>query len=228
MAASWAWILSLIHIFLNYTTDLGGMEEQASTNALTYGVATNTNTNPAEDVQAAREAGADVVIAYISWGDVGVRSLGDDDYNTAMALTRAGVDVIVGYHPHTVIAPRWLEAQTEDGSTQRTLCLCATGNFLSDQRDRYTSNGIIFEFTIQETSAGEFEITNPVYIPTYVWRYDAEDGDGYEYRVLAVGEWLENRPEGMSDDEFNHLQMVWNDIQETMSQGNVNATVSAN
>ncbi|HIQ83170.1 MAG TPA: CapA family protein [Candidatus Pullichristensenella stercorigallinarum] len=214
--------------FLNYTTDLGGMEEQASTNALTYGVATNTNTNPAEDVQAAREAGADVVIAYISWGDVGVRSLGDDDYNTAMALTRAGVDVIVGYHPHTVIAPRWLEAQTEDGSTQRTLCLCATGNFLSDQRDRYTSNGIIFEFTIQETSAGEFEITNPVYIPTYVWRYDAEDGDGYEYRVLAVGEWLENRPEGMSDDEFNHLQMVWNDIQETMSQGNVNATVSAN
>ena len=191
-------------------------------------MATNTNTNPAEDVQAAREAGADVVIAYISWGDVGVRSLGDDDYNTAMALTRAGVDVIVGYHPHTVIAPRWLEAQTEDGSTQRTLCLCATGNFLSDQRDRYTSNGIIFEFTIQETSAGEFEITNPVYIPTYVWRYDAEDGDGYEYRVLAVGEWLENRPEGMSDDEFNHLQMVWNDIQETMSQGNVNATVSAN
>ena len=46
--------------------------------------------------------------------------------------------------------------------------------------------------------------------------------------MLAVGEWLENRPEGMSDDEFNHLQMVWNDIQETMSQGNVNATVSAN
>ena len=61
-----------------------------------------------------------------------------------------------------------------------------------------------------------------------MWRYEAEDGEGYEYRVLAVGEWLENRPEGMSDEEYDHLKTVWNDVQETMSQGNVNATLSAN
>ena len=49
--------------------------------------------------------------------------------------------------------------QLEDGSSHRMLCLCATGNFLSDQRDRYPSTGTIFEFTIEETSAGVFEIT---------------------------------------------------------------------
>ena len=61
-----------------------------------------------------------------------------------------------------------------------------------------------------------------------MWRYEAEDGDGYEYRVLAVGEWLEDRPEGMDDTEYSRLQAVWRDVQQTMSQGNVNATLSAN
>ena len=115
---------------------------------------------------------------------------------TATHLAEAGVDVLIGYHPHTVIPPRWFDVQLEDGTAHRMLCLCATGNFLSDQRDRYTCNGIVFEFTIEETSAGVFEITDPVYIPTYVWRYEAEDGEGYEYRVLAVGEWLDEPPRG--------------------------------
>ncbi len=87
---------------------------------------------------------------------------------------------------------------------------------------------MIFEFTIQETSAGEFEITNPVYIPTYVWRYENEENDGYEYRVLAVGEWLDEAPEGMSTEVQNNLQIVWQDIQDAMALGNAGATVSAN
>ena len=214
--------------FLNYTTSMGGMEQQSKAEALTYGVATTSNTSPHEDVQKAREAGADVVVAYISWGQVGQRELGQAEFNAATALAQAGVDVLIGFHPHTVIPPRWFDVQLEDGSSHRMLCLCATGNFLSDQRDRYTCNGIIFEFTIEETSAGVFEITEPTYIPTYVWRYQAEDGDGYDYRVLAVGEWLDERPEGMSDQDYSNMQTVWNDLQQTMSQGNVGAKLSAN
>ena len=214
--------------FLNYTTSMGGMEQQSKAEALTYGVATTSNTSPHEDVKKAREAGADVVVAYISWGQVGQRELGQAEFNAATALAQAGVDVLIGFHPHTVIPPRWFDVQLEDGSSHRMLCLCATGNFLSDQRDRYTCNGIIFEFTIEETSAGVFEITEPTYIPTYVWRYQAEDGDGYDYRVLAVGEWLDERPEGMSDQDYANMQTVWNDLQQTMSQGNVGAKLSAN
>ena len=84
----------------------------------------------------AREAGADVVVAYISWGQVGVRELGESEFNAATALAQAGVDVLIGFHPHTVIPPRWFDVQLEDGTSHRMLCLCATGNFLSDQRDQ--------------------------------------------------------------------------------------------
>lgn len=214
--------------FLNYTTTLGGMQEQSQSEAMEYGVATNRNTNITEDVQRAKEAGADVVVAYVTWGEQGVRSLSADEVNMATSMSAAGVDVIIGYHPHTVISPRWVEGTMADGTTNRTLCLGATGNFLSNVRDRYFCGGVIFEFTIEETAPDTFEIVDPVYIPTYVWRYDAEDGEGYEYRVLAAGEWLETRPDGMSDDEYRHLQTTFTDVQEAMSQGSVNATVSAN
>ena len=74
-----------------------------------------------------------------------------------------------------------------------------------------------------------FEITEPTYIPTYVWRYEAEDGDGYEYRVLAVGEWLDERPEGMERYRSTAAcRPCGDDVQQTMSQGNVSATLSAN
>ena len=51
---------------------------------------------------------------------------------------------------------------------------------------------------------------------------DAEANDAYE----DVEEF--DPFEGMSDEEYDHLKTVWNDVQETMSQGNVNATLSAN
>ena len=182
--------------FLNYTTSMGGMEEQSKAEAMTYGVATTRNTSPSEDVKKAKEAGAEVVVAYISWGQVGVRELGESEFNAATALAQAGVDVLIGFHPHTVIPPRWFDVQLEDGTSHRMLCLCATGNFLSDQRDQYTCNGIVFEFTIEETSAGEFEITNPTYIPTYVWRYEAEGRRGLRVPRAGRGRMAGGSPRG--------------------------------
>ena len=214
--------------FLNYTTVWSDRLSESRPEAAAYGLATINNRNVYSDVTAAREAGADVVVAYISWGEVGQRTLSGDDQSLAMTMSAAGVDVIIGYHPHTTIAAYWLETQLADGTPQRTLCMCATGNFLSNIIDRYYSSGVIFEFTIQETSEGEFEITSPVYIPTYVWRYANEENDGYEYRVLAVGEWLDEAPEGMTEEVHTNLQIVWQDIQDAMALGNAGATVSAN
>ena len=48
------------------------------------------------------------------------------------------------------------------------LCLCATGNFSLTSAISTRANGIVFEFTIEETSAGEFEITDLTYIPTWL------------------------------------------------------------
>ena len=131
--------------------------------------------------------------------------------------------VIIGYNPHVVQPATWLENKDSDGNVRRTLCLGATGNLLSDQYGK-NDNGIIFQFTIQETEYGKFSITDPVYVPTYVWRNESEDGK-YDYKSLAVGQWLEEAPEGMAYADAARMRQVWADLQSVMGSGI--ATVAA-
>ena len=61
-------------------------------------------------------------------------------------------------------------------------------------------------------------------MPTYVWRTDGEDGS-HEYRSIAVGQYLETAPEGMSYAQHSRLKEVWAQVQSTM--GNEVASVIA-
>ena len=106
--------------------------------------------------------------------------------------------------------------------------VCATGNFLSDQRDQYTDSGMIFEFTIEETgsSTGKYQIVEPKYIPTYVWRAQGETDGSYSYHTMACGQWLEEQPEGMSyGTDVTRMREGWAEVQSVM--GSEVATVAA-
>ena len=204
--------------FVAYTT--GVNNTNVDSRAQEYGIYHVSNSNAAEDIALARAAGADVVIAYMSWGKMLERTPSTDQQQIAMALTKAGADVIIGYNPHVVQGVYWLEAQKSDGTTQRTLCLCATGNMLSNQRAQYADSGVIFDFTIQEQEDGTFTIENPTYIPTYVWRYADEASGTYQYRVLAAGQWTDDRaderPEGMTYADMQRMGAVWTEVQQIL------------
>ena len=216
--------------FLAYTESLGGKESLVEPEATLYGVNLVTRSNAPSDVRAARAAGADVVICYMNWGEMFNQRTTETQQQIARVLVNAGVDVIIGYNPHVVQRAVWLEgAPGADGSVHRTLCLGATGNFLSDQRAKYADSGIIFQFTIQETgpATNQFTITSPVYIPTYVWREETEEEGKYTYHTMAAGQWLtpNSEPEGMSYSEAARMREVWAEIQTIM--GSDVASVSA-
>ena len=207
--------------FVAYTTSLNGYEKYAG-----YGVNLVSKSNAAKDIQALKDAGADVVIAYANWGKMFERSVSSSQKKVAVALAKAGADVIIGYNPHVIQPVSWLEGKDANGNAKRVLCLGATGNLLSDQRDKYRDSGIIFEFTIQEKSDySGFEIVSPAYIPTYVWRDKGEDGV-YTYRALAVGEWLDTAPEGMEYADVTRMREVWAEAQSIL--GTDVAAISAN
>ena len=209
--------------FLAYTESLNDNEKKTDAAAIQYGVNLITKSNAKKDIENARAAGADVIICYCSWGEMLNPTPTDTEKLIAQKLAQWGVDVIIGYNPHVVQPATWLENKDSDGNVHRTLCLGATGNLLSDQYGQY-DNGIVFQFTIQEAEYGKFTITNPVYIPTFVWRSDTEDGK-YNYRSLAVGQWLENAPDGMAYADAARMRQVWADLQAVM--GTSVATVAA-
>lgn len=209
--------------FLAYTESLNGNEQAADPAALEYGVNLISKSNAKKDIDSAREAGADVIVCYCSWGEMFNPAPTDTEKKIAQKLAEWGVDVIIGYNPHVVQPATWLETKDAEGNVRRTLCLGATGNLLSDQYGK-NDNGIVFQFTIEETEHGRFAITNPVYVPTYVWRSETEDGK-YNYQALAVGQWLEDAPEGMAYADAARMRQVWADLQSVM--GADVATVAA-
>ena len=209
--------------FVAYCESMNGNENGVDPAALAYGVNLISNSNAASDIQNLRSAGAEVIIACVNWGQMFNRDLTSSQQQIAYVLTSLGVDVIIGYNPHTVQPMMWLEAPAADGSgvINKTLCLCATGNFLSNQRNQYFDCGVVFEFTIQESADGSFSITNPAYIPTYVWRYEREDSaEGspvYDYRTLAAGRWTDENasdmPEGMAYADLQTMGSIWSEMQ---------------
>jgi len=207
--------------FLAYTETVNGLEKKSDAAAVAYGVNLITkNSNPVADVQALRNAGAEVIVTYMSWGNMFSRSTTETQKLAAKILVQAGVDVIIGYNPHAIQPVMWLEA-----GGNKTLCLLSAGNFLSDIRNQYFDSGVIFEFTIQERAdLSGFDIVNPTYIPTYVWRSEA-DGK-FDYRTMAVGEWVDNQPEGMDYTQYTRLKTVWAETQSIL--GTSVATIASN
>lgn len=200
--------------FLAYTDTLNGNEQNTDAAAVAYGVNLIAKSNAKQDIEQAREAGADVIICYVSWGEMMNYKPTDSELKIAQALASWGVDVIIGYNPHVLQPMTWLETTDAEGSVHRTLVLGCPGNFLSDQYGKY-DNGIVFQFTIQETEYGHFAITNPTYIPTFVWRSETESGK-YQYRTMPIGRWLEKDPEGMAYADAARMRQLWADIQKLL------------
>lgn len=210
--------------FLNYNETTNTMDQKSDSAATEYGFRYIKNADFTQQVQVLRNAGADVVVGYMHWGDEYERTPEASTKKYAQQLVAAGVDIVIGGHPHVVQPCEYVTATAADGTTRTALVVYSIGNFISDQRLQYRDSGFIFDFTIEEQADGTFKITNPTYIPTYVWRWGDED-TGYDYRILPIGQYMENPPAGMSDEEYARMKECWYEIYEQMG-GNTVCTIA--
>jgi len=194
----------------NYTVSTNNLENSSDPEATIYGLRTTRNSSPKKDIAALRAAGAEFVVVYMHWGDEYERGVTGSQKDLAKKLVAAGADMIIGGHPHVVQTIGTVTAKDADGNERSALVVFSMGNFLSDQRARYSDSGIIFEFTLVDDGSGVVTAANPRYVPVYVWR--VKKGSGYDYRVVPCGDIIENRPDAMGDDVFNRVKQVWNEL----------------
>ncbi len=194
----------------NYTVSTNNLENSSDPEATQYGLRTTRNSSPKKDIAALRNAGAEFVVVYMHWGEEYNRSVTDSQKDLAKKLVAAGADMIIGGHPHVVQAIDTVTAKDSDGKERSALVVYSMGNFLCDQRTRYRDSGIIFEFTLVDDGSGTVKATSPKYVPVYVWRVKIDSG--YDYRVVSCGSVIEDRPKSMTDDVFNRVKQVWNEL----------------
>ena len=205
--------------FVTYTHSTNSLENHCD-DRYKYLVNYYKTSNCADDVAKARAAGAEVIVAVTHWGEEYKREPEANTRRLAEALVAAGVDVIIGGHPHMVQPAEYITATTANGQTRTALCLYSLGNFLSQHRVQYTDSGVVFEFTIQENADGSFAITNPGYVPVYVWAFKNAVGQD-DYRVLPAGEYLNAPPSGMSADQQARMKESCQEILTLMGGNSV-------
>ena len=114
------------------------------------------------DAAAARTAGAEFLIAFAHWGDNNTHVVNHRQEQHAMAMAEAGVDLIVGSHPHALQPITIL--QTKDGRS--VLCLYSMGNFLSSMPETINNDTIILRLELTK-EAGTVSCAGS-YIPCQV------------------------------------------------------------
>ena len=142
------------------------------------------------DIQAVKDAGAEIIIALVHWGSEYGRSVSDPQKEVADLLLGNGVDVIVGTHSHLVNEMGYREVELSDGTTKTCFVAYGIGDFYSDPAQENAQTSLILNLTFARDESGTVSITEAGYIPLFQHITDTEHGRNFElvdvYRTLAT------------------------------------------
>ncbi len=123
-------------------------------------------------VAAMRAEKADLVIFFMHWGIEYAREADSWQKHYAQILADAGVDLVIGTHPHVVQPLVTLPANNPSG---QMICYYSLGNFVSNQQpetgnsDGRAEEGALARVLIEKTEEGA-DILLADYIPLYMYK----------------------------------------------------------
>ena len=142
----------------------------------------------ARDIARARELKADYIVVMPHWGIEYERHQNKKQMGYTRYMYECGADMVIGGHPH-VVQPITLENKNELGVAQR-ITAYSLGNFVSNQRKRYTDGGIIVKSQLVCDTNGVIQITDYEYLP--YWVYKGTCQGKYQYHILPAKHAVEN------------------------------------
>ena len=145
-----------------------------------------------EDINLARQQGAEAVIVLISWGKTG-KEPDKAQRELAAGIAAEGADLIVGCGSHIPQAAEYLTGK--DGGS--VLCVWSLGSLLSGDRTNIKRmSGYLLHVTVRSNGQGGAMVLNPEYTPVYTWKYK-QDSRFYYRCIPSDG----NAPDGMDSEQ---------------------------
>lgn len=128
-----------------------------------------------KQIDKAKSQSADIIIAYMNWGNEYTNSINDTQTELSDFLFKNGVDIIFGSHPHVLQKMEKKTVTLEDGSSKDGFIIYSLGNFISDQNLKDTRTSIILTLTITKHTDGNISIDKVNYVPIYMYENNALD-----------------------------------------------------
>lgn len=157
------------------------------------------------DLQKARLAEPDFIIVTIHWGLEYQRKENAGQQELAEFMVANGADAIIGSHPHVVQPVKNIKAGDKEA-----LVVYSLGNFISNQRKRYTDGGILFEMQIEKGK--ETKITDYSYLPVWVHKAPARNGGKHFVLLPSNKESSYYKSElGMNEEDYRKMKLFNDD-----------------
>jgi len=151
--------------FLSYTQHLNGF---SLPKGFEYLVNLLDTAKVRKDIRKLKDKGADLVIVYFHFGNEYERNPGAFQKTIVRKAVLSGADIILASHPHVIqkietFKP--INSKLDTGFVAYSL-----GNFISNQRWRYSDAGVILNFKIEKNISGVLELKMINIVPTWVFK----------------------------------------------------------
>ena len=194
--------------FLNYTYGTNGIPVPANNV-----VSLIDKDKMLSEIKAAHDSAVDLTIVFIHWGEEYQRLPNAFQKDIANFLFTNGADIIIGSHPHVLQPMEWHHA---DSVSKEKLVVWSLGNFVSNQRKRYTDGGTMFSITLQKES-GKTRIKDAGYQLT--WVYNPVQNRKKQYYILPAARY-ENDTLLLDKQSQSDLKTFINDSRELLDANN--------
>lgn len=167
------------------------------------------------DMKAAHDSAVDMTIVFIHWGEEYQRAPNAFQKDIAAYLFANGADIIIGSHPHVLQPMEWRKSDT---LKKEQLVIWSLGNYVSNQRKRYTDGGAMFSVKLQKES-GHTKIKEAGYQLT--WVYNPLEKGKRQYYILPAAS-FENDTVLLDTQARGDLKQFLNDSRDLLESYNLN------
>jgi poly-gamma-glutamate synthesis protein (capsule biosynthesis protein) len=169
-----------------------------------------------EDISNVKKLNPDVTLVYFHFGEEYTRSPGSFQEDIVQTTIGYGADIIIGSHPHVIQPVDYFK--TINGNIDTGFVAYSLGNFVSNQRWRYTDAGVILTMTISKNfTTDSVYLGNVTLLPTWVHKGDTENGKGFIILPASV------EPEHpvmifLTEEDKNKMHQAFSDTDSILSR----------
>lgn len=133
------------------------------------------------DIDKTRLKNVDVVLVHLHYGPEYNREPSEYQKQIVQKIIELGADIIIGGHPHVIQPVDFFK--TSNTKLDSGFVAYSMGNFISNQRWRYSDAGVIINIKISKNILTDsIYISEVSYLPTWIFR--GETLKGKEYIIL--------------------------------------------
>ena len=157
------------------------------------------------DIKSARQNGAEIVLVYFHFGTEYKRFPNDYQITIVNKTISYGADIIIGGHPHVIEPAAYFK--TNNAKLGTGFVAYSMGNFISNQRWRYSDAGVILKIFLKKNfNTGTITISKVTFLPTWVFKGKILNKD--EFEILPAPDTLNQvyKSDMTNEDKKNMLQ----------------------